>query len=121
MKLPKIRLRRADVERALIACSAVLVLLLSVKSGRDSEPYEEPLEDIPQVSVFASLKRGYLARPSFIMRMRGTAIWFRYSARSPVGEGIAKATLERWCRIRAQRHGMPRGGAYSCRAGRDDV
>ena len=30
MKLPKIRLRRADVERALIACSAVLVLLSSL-------------------------------------------------------------------------------------------
>jgi len=56
MKWPKIRIRRADVERVLIASSAVLVLLLSVQSRNvEKEPYEEPLEEIPveEVSVSA--------------------------------------------------------------------
>ena len=54
MKWPKIRLRRIDAERALIACSAALVLLLSVRSGGVDEPYEEPLEEIPQGEVSVS-------------------------------------------------------------------
>ena len=56
MKWPKIRIRRADVERVLIASSAVLVLLLSVQSRNvEQEPYEELLEDITvgEVSVSA--------------------------------------------------------------------
>ena len=48
MKWPKINVRRMDVERVLIACSAALVLLLSVQSRNvEFEPYEEPLEEIP--------------------------------------------------------------------------
>ena len=46
---PKFQFKRANIERALIGCSAMLVLLLSVQS-RDVnlEPYEEPLEAIEQ-------------------------------------------------------------------------
>ena len=92
MKLPKIRLRRADVERALIACSAVLVLLLSVKSGRNSEPYEEPLEDIPQVSVSASKSEDTCQTVVYYEDGDGYLVPVqREVARQ---EGIAKATLE---------------------------
>ena len=52
MKWPKINVRRMDVERVLIACSAALVLLLSVQSRNvEFEPYEEPLEEIPVADV----------------------------------------------------------------------
>ena len=55
MKWPKIRLRRVDVERMLIACSAALVLMLSVRGrSMEKEPYEEPLEDIPVSGTAAS-------------------------------------------------------------------
>lgn len=92
MKLPKIRLRRADVERTLIACSAVLVLLLSVKSGRNSEPYEEPLEDIPQVSVSASKSEDTCQTVVYYEDGDGYLVPVqREVARQ---EGIAKATLE---------------------------
>ena len=52
MKWPKIRIRRETIERTLIVCSAALVLLLSLKrGGTNGEPYEEPLEDIPQGEI----------------------------------------------------------------------
>ena len=55
MKWPKIRLRRVDVERVLIACSAALVLMLSVRGrNMETEPYEEPLEQIPVSETAAS-------------------------------------------------------------------
>ena len=55
MKWPKIRIRRETIERTLIVCSAALVLLLSLKrSGTNGEPYEEPLEDIPQGEISVS-------------------------------------------------------------------
>ena len=50
MKWPRIRVKRADMERMLIGCSAALVLLLSVSGrGTESEPYEERLEEIKQI------------------------------------------------------------------------
>ena len=51
--MPKFRFKRVNIERALIGCSAMLVLLLSVQD-RNLEPYEEPLEEIPQAQVAAS-------------------------------------------------------------------
>ena len=52
MKWPKIRIRRETIERTLIVCSSALVLLLSLKrGGTNGEPYEEPLEDIPQGEI----------------------------------------------------------------------
>ena len=52
MKWPKIKIRREAVERALIISSAALVLLLSLKrTSTNNEPYEEPLNEIPEVSV----------------------------------------------------------------------
>ena len=55
MKWPKIRIKRANVEHALIASSAALVLLLSVSSRNvETEMYEEPLESIPQAEMAAA-------------------------------------------------------------------
>ena len=54
-RMPKLKFVRANIERALIGCSAMLVLLLSVQGrGADPEPYEEPLEDIPQAQAAVS-------------------------------------------------------------------
>lgn len=94
MKWPKIRFRRADVERVLIGCSAALVLLLSVQSRDvEREPYEEPLEEIPQAEI---------ATAAGVQDMQQTVVYYedgdgylvpvqREVARQ---DGIAKATLE---------------------------
>lgn len=94
MKWPKIKIRRMDVERMLIGCSAVLVLLLSV-SGRNTEkePYEEPLEDIPQAETAVS---------AVAQDMQQTVVYYEDGdgylvpvQRDVVRQdGIAKATLE---------------------------
>lgn len=93
MKWPKIRIRRADVERVMIACSAVLVLLLSVQSRHvDMEPYEEPLEEIPVAEVSVS---------SAAQDMQDTVVYYEDGDGYLVPvqrevlrqEGIAKATL----------------------------
>ena len=55
-KMPEFRFRRVHVERTLIGCSAALVLLLSLQSRNvEREPYEEPLEDIPQAQAAVSV------------------------------------------------------------------
>ena len=94
MKWPKIRIRRIDMERVLIGCSAVLVLLLSV-SGRngENEPYEERLEEIPQGEVAVSATE---------KDMQQTVVYYEdadgylvpVQRDVPRREGIAKATLE---------------------------
>ena len=84
MKWPKIKIRREAVERALIISSAALVLLLSLKrTSTNNEPYEEPLNEIPedtrQTVVYYEDGDGYLVPVQ------------RDVARQ---DGIAKATLE---------------------------
>lgn len=55
-KMPKLQFKRANIERALIGCSAMLVLLLSVQSSEvNMEPYEEPLEEIPVAKTAVSV------------------------------------------------------------------
>lgn len=93
MKWPKVSIRRADIERALIAGSAALVLLLSVQSqSSEQEPYEERLEEIPveEVSV---------AAPA--IEMQDTVVYYEDGDGYLVPvqreverqDGIAKATL----------------------------
>ncbi len=94
MKWPKVKVNRAQVERALIASSAALVLLLSVSSRNvEQEPYEEPLDQIPQEEVSVSAPA---------QQMQQTVVYYedgdgylvpvqRDVARQ---EGIARATLE---------------------------
>lgn len=55
MKFPKVHVNRQNAERLLIACSAALVLALSLNSGRmNRELYEEPLDQIPQENTVVS-------------------------------------------------------------------
>ena len=93
-KLPKIRFKRVHVERTLIGCSAALVLLLSVQSRNvELEPYEEPLEDIPQAQAAVSASA---------QDMQQTVVYYEDGDGYLVPvqrdvlrqDGIAKATLE---------------------------
>ena len=93
MKWPKIRIRRADVERVLIASSAVMVLLLSVQSHNvEMEPYEEPLEEIPvsEVSVSAPVQD---MQETVVYYEDGDGYLVPVQQEIPRQDGIAKATL----------------------------
>ena len=93
MKWPKIKLRRVDAERALIACSAALVLLLSVRSGRESEPYEEPLENIPQAEVDVLAPQRDMQQ-TVVYYEDGDGYLVPVQREVERQDGIAKATLE---------------------------
>ncbi|MBQ4264972.1 MAG: GerMN domain-containing protein [Clostridia bacterium] len=92
--MPKIRIKRANIERALIGCSAMLVLLLSVQS-RDAEiePYEEPLEDIPIAQVSASASAQDLQQ-TVVYYEDGDGYLVPVQRDVQRQDGIAKATLE---------------------------
>ena len=93
MKWPKIRLRRVDVERMLIACSAALVLMLSVRGrSMEKEPYEEPLEDIPvsETAVSASAKE---LQHTVVYYEDGDGYLVPVQRDVERQDGIAKATL----------------------------
>ena len=93
MKWPKIRIRREAVERALIVSSAALVLLLSLKrTGTNSEPYEEPMEDIPEVSVSAAQTED--TRQTVVYYEDGDGYLVPVQRDVARQDGIAKATLE---------------------------
>ena len=92
--MPEIRFRRVHVERTLIGCSAALVLLLSLQSrNAEREPYEEPLEDIPQAQAAVSVSA---------QDMQQTVVYYEDGDGYLVPvqrdvlrqDGIAKATLE---------------------------
>lgn len=94
MKWPKLKVSRAAAERALIASSAVLVLMLSVSSrNAEPEPYEERLEQIPQEEVSVSAP---------VQDLQQTVVYYEdadgylvpVQRDVPRREGIAKATLE---------------------------
>lgn len=96
MKWPKLRLklRRMDVERVLIACSAALVLLLSIQNrGMESEPYEEPLEDIPQSEVTVSAAKADVQQ-TVVYYEDGDGYLVPVQREVERQDGIAKATLE---------------------------
>ena len=93
MKWPKIRLRRVDVERVLIACSAALVLMLSVRGrNMETEPYEEPLEQIPvsETAVSASAKA---SQQTVVYYEDGDGYLVPVQRDVERQDGIAKATL----------------------------
>ena len=92
--MPEFRFRRVHVERTLIGCSAALVLLLSLQSRNvEREPYEEPLEDIPQAQAAVSVSA---------QDMQQTVVYYEDGDGYLVPvqrdvlrqDGIAKATLE---------------------------
>ena len=93
MKWPKIRIRRETIERTLIVCSVALVLLLSIKrGGTNSEPYEEPLEDIPEISVSATQAED--TRQTVVYYEDGDGYLVPVQRDVTRQDGIAKATLE---------------------------
>ena len=92
--VPKFRVKRADIERALIGCSAMLVLLLSVQN-RDAqlEPYEEPLDAIPQAQVAVSASaKDY--QQTVVYYEEGDGYLVPVQRDVIRQDGIAKATLE---------------------------
>ena len=94
MKWPKMRIRRIDMERVLIGCSAVLVLLLSV-GGRngENEPYEERLEEIPQGEVAVSATEKDMQQ-TVVYYEDGDGYLVPVQRDIIRQDGIAKATLE---------------------------
>ena len=93
MKWPKIRLRRVDVERMLIACSAALVLMLSVRGrSMEKEAYEEPLEDIPVSGTAASASATELQQ-TVVYYEDGDGYLVPVQRDVERQDGIAKATL----------------------------
>ena len=93
MKWPKIRLRRVDVERMLITCSAALVLMLSVRGrSMEKEPYEEPLEDIP-VSGTAASASATEVQQTVVYYEDGDGYLVPVQRDVERQDGIAKATL----------------------------
>ena len=93
MKWPKIRLRRVDVERMLITCSAALVLMLSVRGrSMEKEPYEEPLEDIPVSETAASASAKELQQ-TVVYYEDGDGYLVPVQRDVERQDGIAKATL----------------------------
>lgn len=83
-----------DVERVLIACSAALVLLLSIQNrGMESEPYEVPLEEIPQSEVAVSAAE-VDTQQTVVYYEDGDGYLVPVQRDVMRQEGIAKATLE---------------------------
>ena len=93
MKKPGFRLRRADAERILIACSAALVLVLSFSGrGTQSEPYEEPLEEIPTSETAASAVSREM-QTTVVYYEDGDGYLVPVQREVERQDGIAKATL----------------------------
>ena len=93
MKKPKFRLRRADAERILIACSAALVLVLSFSGrGTQKEPYEEPLEEIPTSETAASATSREM-QTTVVYYEDGDGYLVPVQREVERQDGIAKATL----------------------------
>ena len=90
--MPRFRFRRVHVERTLIGCSAALVLLLSVQSRNvELEPYEEPLEEIPQAAVSVSAQD---MQQTVVYYADGDGYLVPVQRDVVRQDGIAKATLE---------------------------
>ncbi|MBR4039759.1 MAG: GerMN domain-containing protein [Clostridia bacterium] len=94
LKMPKIRFKRANIERALIGCSAMLVLLLSVQSRDiETEPYEEPLEDIPPAQAAVSAGSADMQQ-TVVYYEDGDGYLVPVQREVLRQDGIARATLE---------------------------
>ena len=120
MKWPKIRIRRETIERTLIVCSAALVLLLSLKrGGTNGEPYEEPLEDIPQGEISVSSAQTADTRETVVYYEDGDGylVPVQYHASGRHREGHAGADGAK----PEKRHGRRAAGPCPRCAGRDNV
>lgn len=91
---PKLKIKRANIERALIGCSAMLVLLLSVQSRNvNPEPYEEPLNEIPQAQVAVSAGSADMQQ-TVVYYEDGDGYLVPVQRDVIRQDGIARATLE---------------------------
>ena len=94
MKWPTIRFKRVDVERVLIACSAALVVMLSVSGrGTQTEPYEEPLDQIPHSEVSVSAPSEQDLQQTVVYYEDGDGYLVPVQPDILRQDGIAKATL----------------------------
>ena len=94
-KMPKVKFRRVDLERVLITCSAALVVLLSFRSGNvEPEPYEERLEEIPQVQAAAAAIDPRDMQQTVVYYEDGDGYLVPVQRDVVRQDGIAKATLE---------------------------
>lgn len=91
MKTWKPRIKRTDVERVLIACSAALVLLLALQGGGTKELYEEPLDQIPVEQTNVTMQTP--TQPTVVYYRDGNGYLVPVEREIEKQDGIAKATL----------------------------
>ena len=95
----KIKVRRADMERLLIVCAAVMVVVLALRDTRGSQlemVYEEQLTTAAQTSADPADTQVSSGVP-----MQSTVVWYEdgdgylvpVTRQIPQQEGVAKATL----------------------------
>ena len=98
VRFPKIRVRRADMERLLIVGAAVMVVVLALRDTRGSQlemVYEDQLSTVSQTSDDG------LDTVSSDVPMQSTVVWYEdgdgylvpVTRQIPQQEGVAKATL----------------------------
>ena len=93
-KMPRLRLKRVDLARVLITCSAALVVLLSFQSRKiEPEPYEERLEEIPAALTSVSAPAQDLQQ-TVVYYEDGDGYLVPVQRDVIRQDGIAKATLE---------------------------
>lgn len=110
-----------DVERVLIACSAALVLLLSIQNrSTESEPYEVPLEEIPQSEVAVSATQED-TQQTVVYYEDGDGYLVPVQRDVTRQEGIARATLE--LMVQSAKNDMDAGapGPFARRAGGNHI
>ena len=98
VSFPRIRVRRADMERLLIVGAAALVVVLALRDTRQSQlemVYEEQFSTVTQTSA------GAADTVSSNVPMQSTVVWYEdgdgylvpVTRQIPQQEGVAKATL----------------------------
>lgn len=93
IKMPKFKfkLRRMDVERILITCSAAFVVLLAVRGGGPTEMYEEPYDQIPAEQTATTAETP--TQSTVVYYQDGDGYLVPVQREVEQQEGIAKATL----------------------------
>ena len=97
-KFPRIRVRRADMERLLIVGAAAMVVVLALRDTRQSQ-LEMVFED--QISTVSQSADDGLNTVSSEVPMQSTVVWYEdgdgylvpVTRQIPQQEGVAKATL----------------------------
>ena len=91
----KVKLKRADLERILIVCAAVLVVVLALRGGGDTSVemvYEETPPDTAEVSLDAA-GSGVETQSTVCWYEDGDGYLVPVTRQIPKQDGVAKATL----------------------------